>query len=105
MSLSTYFDDKPIVVFPAMDSWKYKHPEEWGSDEIIDWIYTWFPRLKEPDEPECRGENFSSLNGQAMINMTRDDYLQLDPAYGGVFYDMFHLLLKQSKYMYTIIEL
>ena len=90
-------DQKPIVVFPAMDSWTYKHPEEWGGDEIIDWIYSCFPRIKVPEEPECRGENFSSLSGPQLMRMTSADFEKLDPTYGRVFYEMFQLLIKNSK--------
>ena len=88
---------KTVVLFPAMDSWKFKHPEEWGSKEILDWIYYWLPQLPGGPDSECSGENFSKLDGRQLIKMSEEEFCKLEPSYGKMYYHMLHKLLQESE--------
>ncbi|XP_033751917.1 ETS-related transcription factor Elf-3-like [Pecten maximus] len=72
-------------------SWKGKSPESWNAKQVLDWIFD----VAEKQQLDCsllHAENFRGVSGGDLCKMGIDEFLQLEPNFGGLFYDLFRKL-------------
>ncbi|XP_062601638.1 ETS-related transcription factor Elf-3-like isoform X1 [Saccostrea cucullata] len=68
--------------------WSNKHPENWSSQEVLDWVFY----AAEKNGIDCEhlyAENFRNIVGIDLCKMGLDGFLRLEPNYGQLFYKMF----------------
>lgn len=78
-------------------SWTIKHPENWSTTEVLDWLYY----SAEKHGADCsllRGEAFRTVSGEMLCKMSPDDFKALDPYFGDFFYKLFRQLMAGCKY-------
>ena len=86
-----------------MNSWTYCHPEDWGKEQILDWIYTVADGVQSlleqevGEAPEIVGERFQDLRGRDLIKMSREHLTDLEPNYGEHIYKLLQELLKKTR--------
>ncbi|KAK3590553.1 hypothetical protein CHS0354_023621, partial [Potamilus streckersoni] len=73
-------------------SWTSKHPENWNSAEVLDWLYYTADR-QGLDCGQLRGEAFRTLTGADLCKMIPADFAKLEPSFGPQFYMLFRELL------------
>ncbi|XP_069132043.1 ETS-related transcription factor Elf-3-like isoform X2 [Argopecten irradians] len=72
-------------------SWNGKSPENWNPKQVLDWIFD----VAEKQQLDCsllHAENFRGVTGGDLCKMGIDEFLQLEPNFGGLFYDLFRKL-------------
>ncbi|KAK6191588.1 hypothetical protein SNE40_003238 [Patella caerulea] len=89
------FHDSRDDVFNEQDqllSWTRKHPENWSSEEVLDWlIYT--GQEKGLNMSELRAEAFQNLCGIELCRLSIEEFINLEPKYGKSLYEMLKHLL------------
>ncbi|KAI0212042.1 ETS-related transcription factor Elf-3 [Lamellibrachia satsuma] len=78
-----------------LKSWTNKHPEQWGPREVLDWVYYVADMCHITG---IRGEVFNRKTGSELCRFTREQFLSLEPTYGGLLHGCLHLLLRKSKF-------
>nr|AAU11487.2 ETS-family transcription factor [Azumapecten farreri] len=85
------FDEK------NMKSWAEKHPEHWNNNEVLDWIY-FVAAENHLDVARLRGENFQTITGQKLCQMTQQDFIDKDQEYGSYYFELFHQIFNEAKF-------
>ncbi|XP_060082893.1 ETS-related transcription factor Elf-5-like [Ylistrum balloti] len=85
------FEDK------NMKSWTEKHPEHWSNNEVLDWIY-FVAAENHLDVARLRGENFQTITGQKLCQMSQQDFIERDPEYGCYYYQLFRQIFNEAKF-------
>ena len=78
-------------------SWQNRHPEHWGTKEVLDYVYYLADHYQMDWACFC-GEHFRGIDGSRMCRMTKEDFVRLEPTYGHYIYETFSNLRKQGKY-------
>ncbi|XP_033753254.1 ETS-related transcription factor Elf-5-like isoform X2 [Pecten maximus] len=86
------FEDK------NMKSWTEKHPEHWNNNEVLDWIY-FVAAENHLDVARLRGENFQTITGQKLCQMSQQDFIERDPEYGSYYFELFRQIFNEAKFM------
>ncbi|XP_041366538.1 ETS-related transcription factor Elf-3-like [Gigantopelta aegis] len=73
-------------------SWTRKHPEHWSCKEVLDWLF-FLGQEKGLDMSELRGEGFQNLTGSQLCRLTEEEFFQIDPKFGKLFYEMLKKML------------
>jgi hypothetical protein len=60
-----------------------RHPKNWEAQDITNWIYYVCSKDNNMDRYKIKAENFNSLQGETLCAMTLEDFVQLEPNYGG----------------------
>lgn len=81
-----------------MLSWTQKHPQNWSTLEVLDWLY-YVAEAKNLDVAKLRGEQFNSVTGKELCEMTLSKFLERDPEYGQQFYEMFRRLVNEAQFI------
>ncbi|XP_013418988.1 ETS homologous factor isoform X3 [Lingula anatina] len=78
-------------------SWITKHPKNWTSSEVLDWVYYVAGKL-EVDFCRFRGEAFQNMTGAKLCQLSSVDFERLVPEYGMKLFDLFHELLRGANF-------
>ncbi|XP_054708727.1 ETS homologous factor-like [Uloborus diversus] len=81
-----------LITFPTnntdiSDPWEatrpylLKHPSEWNTDEVLDWMLSW-SRQTGVDLLDVNMRELNGRNGQNLCSLTEGDFYQIDNAYG-----------------------
>jgi hypothetical protein len=81
-----------------MLSWTQKHPQNWSTLEVLDWLY-YVAEAKNLDVAKLRGEKFNSVTGKELCEMTLGQFMERDPEYGQQFYEMFRRLVNEAQFI------
>ncbi|XP_048727980.1 ETS homologous factor-like isoform X2 [Ostrea edulis] len=81
-----------------MLSWTQKHPQNWSTLEVLDWLY-YVAEAKNLDVAKLRGEQFNSVTGKELCEMTLSQFIERDPEYGQQFYEMFRRLVNEAQFI------
>ncbi|KAK7481513.1 hypothetical protein BaRGS_00027275, partial [Batillaria attramentaria] len=81
----------------TLASWTYRHPEHWGTGEVLDWLYC-LADTEGFDGALFRGEAYQRLSGKQLCAMTLADFLTIDQNYGGFVHDVFKRLLDGTNF-------
>lgn len=91
VQMHNFFDeDSNDTAASDLMSWTIKHPENWSTTEVLDWLYY----SAEKHGADCsllRGESFRTVTGDMLCKMSPEDFRTLDPYFG----DFFHKLFRQ----------
>lgn len=63
-------------------------PKDWSSDDIILWIVSVAVESNYPYE-EVNADNFN-VDGRTLFGLSRNDFVERDPHFGGLLYDALH---------------
>lgn len=81
-----------------MTSWTQKHPQNWSTLEVLDWLY-YVAEARNLDVAKLRGEQFNSVTGKELCEMTLSKFIERDPEYGQQFYEMFRRLVNEAQFI------
>uniref|UniRef100_A0A8W8N9I2 ETS homologous factor n=3 Tax=Magallana gigas TaxID=29159 RepID=A0A8W8N9I2_MAGGI len=81
-----------------MLSWTQKHPQNWSTLEVLDWLY-YVADAKHLDIAKLRGEQFNSVTGKELCEMTLGQFIERDPEYGQQFYEMFRRHVNEAQFI------
>ena len=76
-----------------LKSWTRKHPDEWGSTEVLAWIAC----LKHINFNKLHLERFNCVTGRNLKDMDQHKLKQIEPTYGAQIYAAFQDLIQQSE--------
>lgn len=86
-----------FVDAPQIMSWTLKHPENWTPEEVLDWLY-YYADIRDVDCSKFRGEAFRTINGETLCKMTINDFIEVEPCYGRLFYDLLREQIKCGRF-------
>ncbi|KAL8602007.1 hypothetical protein ACOMHN_008498 [Nucella lapillus] len=81
-----------------LNSWTYKHPDQWQAKEVLDWVFSLTEDGGHLDGALLRGENYNSLTGKQLVDMCVNDFLALDQHYGARLHDVFNFLVEDANF-------
>lgn len=81
-----------------MLSWTQKHPQNWSTLEVLDWLY-YVADAKHLDIAKLRGEQFNSVTGKELCEMALGQFIERDPEYGQQFYEMFRRHVNEAQFI------
>ncbi|KAI1282038.1 ETS homologous factor [Halotydeus destructor] len=76
--------------------WESKSPEHWTSEDVWHWIYTWASD-RSVDVEEVQPLAYSNMTGQQLCQMTRGDFVNINPKYGGHIFETLQQLSNQFR--------
>ena len=79
-----------------MTSWTKKHPDDWTSKMVIDWVYC-IAGLHNIDG-KVRGEAFQNRTGSCLQNMALNDFRLLSETHGHIFYNHYKSLCARANF-------
>uniref|UniRef100_A0A0L8HME9 ETS domain-containing protein n=1 Tax=Octopus bimaculoides TaxID=37653 RepID=A0A0L8HME9_OCTBM len=79
-----------------MKTWQYKHPKHWSRSEVLDWIF-WSIENENLDASRMRGEAFQNIDGVQLCEMTVEKFLQKEPNYGAILFQILSSLIHKLK--------
>lgn len=79
--------------------WQQKHPSNWTSQEVMDFIH-FIAQESTPEDviPDFSGHMFNNLSGSDLIAMTAGDFEARSPEFGRQFFEYFKHLTEKCKY-------
>ena len=80
-----------------MSKWTSKHPRQWSSNDVLDWLYSSVEK-EGVDLGRLRGEAFQNVSGIQLCNMTQEEFIEKEPEYGHQIFQSFKNLLNSSRY-------
>lgn len=79
--------------------WQKRHPHSWNSEEVMAWVTHEAVSLPETvDLNQLRLEKFQTCNGESLRNMTKEEWVHLEPQYGELLHAEFQHLIMSSHY-------
>ena len=79
--------------------WERKPPEQWTGEDVWHWIFSWAGD-RSVDVEEIAPLAYSNMNGSQLCSMSRDDFVNLNPRYGGDIFDTLQQLTSQFNSMF-----
>lgn len=79
--------------------WERKPPEQWTGEDVWHWIFSWAGD-RSVDVEEIAPLAYSNMNGSQLCSMSRDDFVNLNPRYGGDIFDTLQQLTSQFNPMF-----
>ncbi|GAB1608385.1 hypothetical protein Ahia01_001122700 [Argonauta hians] len=79
-----------------MGSWQYKHPTQWSKEEVLDWVFCSMEN-ENLDMSRMRGEAFQNIDGFELCEMTMEKFLQKEPDYGVILFQILSSLLQKYR--------
>ena len=76
--------------------WENKPPENWTSEDVWHWIFSWAGD-RSVDVEEVQPLAYSNMTGQQLCSMSRNDFVNLNPKYGGHIYETLQQLSNQFR--------
>lgn len=76
--------------------WESKPPENWTSEDVWHWIFSWAGD-RAVDVEEVQPLAYSNMTGQQLCSMTRNDFVNLNPKYGGHIFETLQQLSNQFR--------
>lgn len=80
-----------------MSKWASKHPRQWTTDDVLDWLYSSVEK-EGVDLGRLRGEAFQNVTGVELCNMSEEEFIEKEPEYGGLLFKSFQRLIDSSKF-------
>lgn len=87
-----------------MKTWQYKHPKHWSRSEVLDWIF-WSIENENLDASRMRGEAFQNIDGVQLCKMSVEKFLQKEPDYGAILFQILNSLIHKRKFYQSFIFL
>jgi hypothetical protein len=81
------------------DNWQRRHPKHWSNADVLDLIYFVATASSGVTLPNLRGEKFQGVCGTDLYHMSKSEYVERDPVYGGLLHDCIQELLIKSDFM------
>lgn len=78
-------------------SWTYRHPEHWGRQEVLDWVF-FIAEVENFDGARFCGEAYQGLSGQQLCSMSQRDFVALDRHYGARLHSVFQSLSSGASF-------
>ena len=66
--------------------WESKPPHQWTSEDVWHWIFSWAGD-RSVDVEEIHPLAYSNMTGEQLCSMSRTDFVNLNPRYGGDIFD------------------
>jgi hypothetical protein len=76
--------------------WENKPPEQWTSEDVWHWIFSWAGD-RSVDVEEVQPLAYSNMNGSQLIQMSKNDFVNLNPKYGGHIFETLQSLSSQFR--------
>lgn len=76
--------------------WETKPPENWTSEDVWHWIFSWAGD-RSVDVEEVQPLAYSNMTGSQLIQMSKNDFVNLNPKYGGHIYETLQALSIQFR--------
>jgi hypothetical protein len=76
--------------------WENKPPENWTSEDVWHWIFSWAGD-RSVDVEEVQPLAYSNMTGQQLCGMSRNDFVNLNPKYGGHIFETLQQLSNQFR--------
>ena len=76
--------------------WENKPPENWTSEDVWHWIFSWAGD-RGVDVEEVQPLAYSNMTGSQLIQMTRNDFVNLNPKYGAHIFETLQSLSNQFR--------
>ena len=74
--------------------WENKPPQNWTSEDVWHWIFSWAGD-RSVDVEEVQPLAYSNMTGQQLCSMSRNDFVNLNPKYGGHIFETLQQLSNQ----------
>jgi len=76
--------------------WENKPPEHWTSEDVWHWIFSWAGD-RSVDVEEVQPLAYSNMTGLQLIQMSKNDFVNLNPKYGGHIFETLQSLSNQFR--------
>lgn len=86
---------KNAVFDLSMSKWASKHPRQWTTDDVLDWLYSAVEK-EGVDLSRLRGEAFQNVTGVQLCNMSEEEFTEKEPEYGGLLFKSFQRLIDST---------
>lgn len=76
--------------------WESKPPEQWTSEDVWHWIFSWAGD-RSVDVEEVQPLAYSNMTGHQLCQMSRNDFVNINPKYGGHIFETLAQLSNQFR--------
>lgn len=76
--------------------WESKPPDQWTSEDVWHWIFSWAGD-RSVDVEEVQPLAYSNMTGQQLCQMSRADFVNINPKYGGHIFETLQQLSNQFR--------
>lgn len=76
--------------------WEHKSPDQWTSEDVWHWIFSWAGD-RSVDVEEVQPLAYSNMTGQQLCQMSRADFVNINPKYGGHIFETLQQLTAQFR--------
>jgi hypothetical protein len=97
-SISSRYTDYIDELAQDLESryWENKPPENWTSEDVWHWIFSWAGD-RSVDVEEVQPLAYSNMTGSQLIQMSKNDFVNLNPKYGGHIFETLQSLSNQFR--------
>lgn len=82
---------------PDVCRWRNKHPENWNSKDVLDWLFYTAEKCN-LEFSKLHSENFQSISGSDLCKLSIEDFERIESVYGRMLYSLFKDLRDGCKY-------